>query len=132
MITPYHYTYLNLLNGKTENRYKKFENDYWASSINELVKKIEINKKEELKLAGCGIIPELTKKYLNKEGYLNSNFTSFDEADYIIMTNRVMLEIKDDKSISLVNCFDKYHGTDIFKVERNHLTLSTFRKINKN
>ena len=24
------------------------------------------------------------------------------------MTNRVMLEIKDDKSISLVNCFDKY------------------------
>tara|TARA_Y100000590_G_scaffold387955_1_gene461923 strand:- start:432 stop:2015 length:1584 start_codon:yes stop_codon:yes gene_type:complete len=132
MITPYQYTYLNLLSGKAESRYKKFENDYWASSINELVKKIEINKNEEIKLAGCGIIPELTKKYLNNEGYLNSNFTSFEEADYIIMTNRVMLEIKDDESISLINCFDKYHGTDIFKVERNNLILSTFRKIDKN
>ena len=37
LISPYQYTYLNLFNGKPENRYKKFENDYWGSSIEDLI-----------------------------------------------------------------------------------------------
>ena len=44
-ITPYQYTYLNLLNGKNEYRYKKFENDYWGISISELIKNSNLNKK---------------------------------------------------------------------------------------
>ena len=36
-ITPYQYTYLNLFNGQKEIRYKKFENDYWGTSIKELI-----------------------------------------------------------------------------------------------
>ena len=45
-ITPYHYTYLNIFNGKIENRYQKFENDYWGSTIKELVKNTKFNKNE--------------------------------------------------------------------------------------
>ena len=41
-ITPYHYTYLNIFNGKIENRYQKFENDYWGSTIKELVKNTNV------------------------------------------------------------------------------------------
>ena len=50
-ITPYQYTYLNFLNGKIENRYKKFENDYWATSIAELVKNVNFRNNDVIKMA---------------------------------------------------------------------------------
>ena len=34
-LTPYHYTYLNIFNGKFSNASKRFENDYWGVSIKE-------------------------------------------------------------------------------------------------
>ena len=34
------------------------------------------------------------------------------------------------KSENLINCFDKYKGTDVFKVTRNGLLLSVIKKIN--
>ena len=40
-LTPYQYTYLNIFNGKFSEASSKFENDYWGSSIKELVNKIE-------------------------------------------------------------------------------------------
>ena len=43
-LTPYQYTYLNVLNGNFSKAYKKFENDYWTISIKELVNKIPNNK----------------------------------------------------------------------------------------
>ena len=130
LITPYQYTYLNILNGKIENRYKKFENDYWASSIKELIDKVNLNKKSRIALATCGIPPELAKYYLNKNGYSNFRFGHPKESNYIIMTNRVT-QIQDNiyKSENLTNCFDKFKGEDSFKVLRNGMILSVIRKI---
>ena len=39
-LTPYQYTYLNAFIGDYSNAHKKFENDYWAISIKELINKI--------------------------------------------------------------------------------------------
>ena len=129
-ITPYHYTYLNIFNGKIENRYQKFENDYWGSTIKELVKNAKFNKNETIAIATCGINHEISKNYFKKKGYYNLKFVSHENADYVIMTNRVMLKdekIKDD--YKLTNCFDRFKGDDVFKVERNGLLLSVIRKI---
>ena len=41
MLTPYHYTYLNLFAGDFSKVNKKFENDYWGTSLKELVNKIK-------------------------------------------------------------------------------------------
>ena len=38
-LTPYHYTYLNILNGDYSKAHEKFENDYWTVSLKELAKK---------------------------------------------------------------------------------------------
>ena len=88
-ITPYQYTYLNFLNGKTETRYKKFENDYWGSSIKELIKYTNFEKDKITYLSTCGVNPEVAKNYFEKKGYFNLEFLSPEESDYIIMTNRV-------------------------------------------
>ena len=129
-ITPYHYTYLNIFNGKIENRYQKFENDYWGSTIKELVKKTKFNKNETIAIATCGVSNRISKNYFKKKGYYNLKFVSHKNADYIIMTNRAILKdekIKDD--YKLTNCFDRFKGDDVFKVERNGLLLSVIRKI---
>ena len=123
-ITPYHYTYLNFLNGKTENRYKKFENDYWSTSLNELIKKTNFKTNESILLATCGASLWITKKYFRENGYYKIKFVSSDEANYIVMTNRVT-----DHNGPL-NCFDKFRGENVYKVERNGLLLSVIRKIN--
>ena len=47
------------------------------------------------------------------------------------MTNRTILEHdKNTNEYTVANCFVKYVGYDIFKVERNGLSLSLIRKIN--
>ena len=136
LITPYQYTYLNILNGKIENRYKKFENDYWGSSIKELIKKVNLDKKRTITFATCGINQNVAKYYLKQRGYSNFRFGNSKNSNYIIMTNRVTLnntnlDHKNKwKSENLINCFDKYEGEDAFKVTRNGLLLSVIRKIN--
>lgn len=125
-ITPYQYTYLNLLNGSNEHRYKKFENDYWGTSIKELIKYSDFKKDKTILIATCGINPEISKNYVKKKGYLNFKFIKDINADYIIMTNRTTI---DNEGKQITNCFDKFKGDDIFKVERNGLLLSTIRKI---
>ena len=123
-ITPYHYTYLNFLNGKTENRYKKFENDYWSTSLNELIRKTNFKTNESILMATCGASLWITKKYLRENGYYKIKFVSSDKANYIVMTNRVT-----DHNGPL-SCFEKFRGKDVYKVERNGLLLSVIRKIN--
>tara|TARA_Y100000590_G_scaffold215787_1_gene244542 strand:- start:103 stop:1656 length:1554 start_codon:yes stop_codon:yes gene_type:complete len=122
IITPYQYTYLNILNGKTENRFKKFENDYWGVSIDELVKNANFETNEVIKISTCGISDGIPKQYFKKKLGLNYKFVEPDKANYIIMTNRVM---KYEKT----NCFEKYKGDDIVAVKRNGLILSVIRKI---
>ena len=127
-LTPFHYTYLNILNGKSVNWYKKFENDYWGSSVKELIKNINLNNNEILTIAGCGVNTDVAKNYLAKRGYI-VNFVSPNEANYIIMTNRTVV-YKSNNKLLITNCFDKFEGEDLFEVKRNKLLLSTIRKIN--
>mgnify|MGYP001191990739 CR=1 FL=1 len=129
-ITPYHYTYLNNLNGNSKQRYKSFENDYWSSSLNELIKISSFNKNKNLKFSTCGVSDKIVEKYLYQKGYFNIEFVSPKDSEFIIMTNRAILDYDINNNINITNCFVKFVGDDIFKVERNGLTLSIIRKIN--
>ena len=128
-ITPYQYTYLNFFNGKKEIRYKKFENDYWGSSIEDLIKNASFNKNEKLNFSSCGINGEILKSSLLKNGYINFSLTDIENADYIVMTNRVISN-NSVNNIKLINCFDKFNGFEIFNINRNGLILSAIRKNN--
>ena len=119
------------MNGKIENRYKKFENDYWGSSIKELINKVNLDKERKIIFATCGINQDIAKYYLKKKGYSNFKFGNEKDSNYIIMTNRVTLDKKNIyKSENLINCFDRFKGENAFKVTRNGLLLSVIRKIN--
>ena len=130
LITPYQYTYLNIFNGKMENRYKKFENDYWGVSIKELLKHARLENDKTIMIASCGINSEISKNYLRKMGYSNLLFVDPDKAEYIIMTNRVVVDQETENNTKkLTNCFEKYKGKNIFEVKRLGQTLSVIRKI---
>ena len=130
MITPYQYTYLNIFNGESKNKYQKFENDYWGVSIKELIKNANFENNKNLKIATCGINPKIAKKYLEKKKLSVNEFVFPNKSDYLIMTNRVTFAgEKAEYSQNMINCFDKYQGDDIFKVARNGLNLSVIRKI---
>ena len=123
-------TYLNILNSEAKNRYQKFENDYWGTSIKELIKYANFENNKDLKIATCGINPNIARKYLEKKGLFIHKFVAPEESDYLIMTNRVTFGNEKGKdSIKMINCFDKYKGNDVFKVMRNGLILSVIRKI---
>ena len=130
MITPYQYTYLNIFNGESKNRYQKFENDYWGISIKELIKYANFEDKKFLKIATCGISPKIPKKYLEEKGFSNNEFVAPIKSDYLIMTNRVVFaEEKAEYSKKMINCYDKYKGSNISAVSRNGLVLSVIRKV---
>ena len=126
-ITPYQYTYLNILSGKKINHYNKFENDYWGGSIKELIKKINLPKDQEFNFAICGISKAVPKYYLKKFGYNNFLIGNENNSKYVMMTNRSTFDQKENK---LTNCFNKFKGEDVFKVSRNGVDLSIIRKIN--
>jgi len=131
-LTPYQYTYINILNGNFANASKKFENDYWGASIKELVNKIKIsdhfNANDHYKIAYCGINNDTADYYLGKiKNFRYVEIFRDDNFDYIIMTNRHNGK-NDDKKTDVKTCFDSYKGKDILFVERNGLILSTIRK----
>jgi len=126
-ITPYHYAYSNILAGKKENNINKFENDYWGSSIKELINNSKFDKNKIIKISSCGLNPKIVKKYFLKKGYSNIEMVHPHESEYIIMTNRTALDKKTEK---ISNCFNIFKGENIFEVRRNNLLLSTIRKIN--
>ena len=134
LTTPYQYTYLNIFNGKAENRYQKFENDYWGVSIYELLKHSNFDKEKTIKLATCGINTAQAKKYITKKGYTNLMFSDLSQADYIIMTNRTLLvsgeltEKSTNKNVEIMNCFDRFTGKNVFELKRNGLLLSVIRE----
>ena len=53
-ITPYHYTYLNYFSGPKELRYQKFENDYWSTSLKELIMSSNL-KEDKINFFSCGV-----------------------------------------------------------------------------
>ena len=136
LLTPYQYIYLNKFNGKFANAYNKYENDYWGTSLKELIKKIPtdtniITDNSQIKIIFCGYTPFLGKIELDNLKSLKfeiKNIYEKKDYDYVIMTNRIIEER--DKNIlpRVKTCFDKFGGKDLAKVERNGLILSTLRK----
>ena len=124
-ITPYHYTYLNIFSGPANERYKKFENDYWSTSLKELILSSNL-KEDKINFFTCGVSPEIVKKYI-KQRYKRSEFTGISDANYIIMTNRTLFSNKQNK---ISNCFDEYSAVNVHQVSRNGMVLSAIKKIN--
>ena len=135
LLTPYQYTYLNLFIGNFSNAHKKFENDYWAISIRELIKKIPretnlISDNTKIKITFCGAPDSLVKKELKKLKDLKFEQQNMyaKDFDYVIMTNRVLEDREDNILANVTTCFEKFKGEDLITVERNGLMLSTLRK----
>ena len=61
-----------------------------------------------------------------KKRYNNSTLTSYEKADYIILTNRTLYSKKNDK---ITNCFNEYNYESISQVKRNDLVLSAIKII---
>ena len=105
---------MNFFNGLKESRYQKFENDYWGSSLYQLVKKINFEKNKNLKFSVCGVNEKILESYLLKRGYNNFEIVGngiegdVDNASYIVMTNRVAVEFETNEGLKLTNCFDKF------------------------
>ena len=139
-LTPYQYTYLNMLNGDFSKAHKKFENDYWTISIKELVNKIPNNKNllnnKELRLTFCGAADDNVKFYLKKIKNFQFKQVNWltEDYDYIIMTNRIITADRNEENVGIDNlvnvetCFDRFKGIDVITVKRNGLMLSTMRK----
>ena len=90
-MTPYQYTYLNLFIGDKKHAYQKFENDYWGSSLKELIKRVNFEDDKIVSIATCGVNSQIVKKYLKRKKNINFKLVHPDQADFIIMTNRVTL-----------------------------------------
>lgn len=129
IITPYHYTYLNVFNSKKELRYQKFENDYWGASIKELVKKSNFDKNKPILITTCGLNTHVLKQYMKNKYKNKFSIVPENKAEFIVMTNRTVKNNKPNLN-RITNCFDKYGGSDVFTVKRNKLILSTIRKLN--
>ena len=125
-LTPYNYIYVNYISSpKFSNSQDKFEHDYWLTSIGELAYKIKDKFGKEstkLKIALCGG-RALTHGYYFSSVLGNFNIFSFKDADYVIVSNRLL---RSDKK----TCNQEFQGEDIVKVKKLGLTLSSFRKIN--
>ncbi len=125
-ITPYHYTFLNYFSGDKELRYTKFENDYWSTSLKELILSSKLGD-GRITYYSCGVNPEIAKIYM-KQKYKRSEFTNQSNAKYVIMTNRTLLSKKDNK---ITNCYDEYATENVHQIKRNGIILSAIKK-NKN
>ena len=120
------YIYVNYISSpKFSNSQDKFEHDYWLTSIGELTYKIK-NKfgkeSSKLKITLCGG-RALTHGYYFSSVLKNFNIFSFNDADYVIVSNRLL---RSDKR----TCNQKFTEKDIVNVKKLGLTLSAFRKIN--
>tara|TARA_B100001964_G_scaffold201848_1_gene229808 strand:- start:687 stop:1121 length:435 start_codon:yes stop_codon:yes gene_type:complete len=137
--TPYQYTYLNKLIGNLSYADQKFENDYWAVSIKELISKIPmhtnlISDSVKIKIAFCGVPHNIGKRELNKLKNLKYEQTDLynKDVDYIIMTNRTVEKSSDIARNDMKTCFKKFEGEDVISIRRKGLMLSTIRKKVKN
>ncbi len=125
VITPYHYTYLNIFSGNKESRYTKFENDYWSTSLKELILSSNLGD-GKINFHSCGVSSELTKIYM-KEKYKRSEYTSKENAKYIIMTNRTVFS---DINNKITNCYDEFSSENIHQITRGGIILSVIKKVN--
>ena len=126
-LTPYHYAFINNLNGKYENNLNKYDVDYWGTSLKELV----INAKEEkifsenkrYSFSSCGLNQNILEFYLDKYTNIQYRFVSNNENyDYIFFVNRL-----DDSSLDLDlidTCYNNFFKNDVLSVKRNNLSFA--------
>ena len=135
-ITPYHYTYLNFFTGDYSKANLKFENDYWGTSLKELI--IKANKVSNfrsdryIKILVCGVNPK-NIKILSKK-YSNLKFTIVrpdENPEFVILSNRVLGDYNFKVKNNMITCFDKYSGKAIIDVKRRDLTLSAIKELKK-
>jgi len=78
-------------------------------------------------------IYHISKKFFSIVGLrVISNFYKHNTWDQPIIyqnENGILGIIRRNKNGKPINCFDKFQGVDISKVERNNLILSVFRKL---
>ena len=128
-LTPYQYIFVNNLNGKFSNNLNKFENDYWGTSIKELLLKAKNNsffKENKIYyISTCGVNNQIVKYYLNKEFDFEYKFVNSNEMyDYMIFVNRVDTTLEKVDLNSAKTCYDNFFRSDIIKVERNGLPIA--------
>ena len=92
-----------------------------------MIKKTKFEKDKTIYFSSCGINGKIAEKYLMKKKYLEFVLVNPEDADYIIMTNRVTLGTKNNPN-KIINCFDKFNGENLSSVERNGLILSAIKK----
>ena len=133
-ITPYHYTYLNLFAGDYSKANLKFENDYWGTSLKELIikayKSNNFPSDRFIKIAVCGSNPENLKMLSKKYSNLKFLIVRPDEnPEFVILSNRVLTDYNFKLKNKIITCFDKYTGKTIIKVERKGLALSAIKEL---
>ena len=122
-LTPFNYIYLNNFVKYPET---KFENDYLAISLNELIKKSKFLNDKNTKISICGVGEGQVKYYLKKFEYFKTRLVADEETpDYTIMTNRLKYSNDINK---VTSCLKFYNGEIISKVVRNNIILSVIKK----
>jgi len=128
-LTPYQYTFVNILNGKFSNNLNKFENDYWGVSLKELmtIAKNEniFNDKKHYNIATCGLNSGVLKFYLNRDFDINYKFVNSDEEyDFIVFINRVDTTVNNLNLNNPQTCYSKFNNKNIVNVIRNGLPIA--------
>ena len=129
ILTPYHYIFINNFNGKFSNNFNKFENDYWGTSLKELLIKANNNnifdEKKNYKIATCGLHNSVIKFYLNRDFDIEYKFVNNNEKyDYIIFINRVYIPTENLNLMKLDTCYSKFNKKSIINVTRNGLPIA--------
>ena len=126
-VTPYQYAYLNLFN-KFLLKENSFENDYWGSSIKELVKNfVKTNDiKYNPKIATCGLNEDVLEYYLRKYGIKNYIITDKHKVfDYAVLINRAMSEHDNNGIKKQTTCFEKFENKEnLYILSKNSIVLS--------
>ena len=129
-ITPYQYTYLNLFN-KFLLKENSFENDYWGSSVKEIVKNFvnleSINP--STKIASCGLNDDVLEYYLNKNGIKNYIKTDMNsDFDYAVLINRAIYH-QQNQGVKNQTCFQKFKNKEnLYILSKNSIVLSKIVK----
>ena len=123
VISPYHYTYLNVFNDIFLKK-DSFENDYWGTSLKELIKKFsyKIDNKKFFKISVCGANPNNVKYYLRKYDIKNFDIVDLNERfDYAILVNRAIHSNNDEK----LTCYLKFNNKNTYlRVNKSFIDLS--------
>ena len=124
IITPYQYTYLNILNDIFLKK-NSFENDYWGSSLKELIKGFskKIDNQKFITISICGANPDNVKYYLRKFNIKNFNIVDHNDIfDYAILVNRA---IDDNENVKKLTCYSKFSNKNTFlTINKSFVDLS--------